>query len=52
MQINDVAVGGSEGTKRLRELRAMGYPIETRRRAIGTQWEYRLIPESEIVLSE
>lgn len=33
---------GTEGTKRLRELRAMGYAIENRRRAVGSQWEYRL----------
>jgi len=40
-------VGGSEGLKRLRELRAEGWPIEERRhpdprRAV---WQYRLPPQ-------
>lgn len=45
-------VGGSEGLRRLRELRAMGWPIE-RRPARGpgrTGWEYRLAPEQRPTL--
>lgn len=38
------AVGGSEGLKRLRELRADGYPIERRRHPDKNRavWQYRL----------
>jgi predicted DNA-binding ArsR family transcriptional regulator len=35
------AVGGTEGTRRLRELRGMGYNIE-KRRTEGRQFEYKL----------
>lgn len=35
--------GGSEGTRRLRELRALGYQVEKRKKADSTQFEYRLI---------
>ena len=37
-------VGGSEGLKRLRELRAEGHPIEERRHPDSrrTIWQYRL----------
>lgn len=33
---------GSEGLKRLRELRQRGLPIEARRIEGSAQWEYRL----------
>ena len=51
MEINDVNIGGSEGCRRLREIRAQVHagkrPPYTRieRRCVGmgsTQWEYRL----------
>ena len=41
-EINAPDVGGSEGTRRLRELRAVGYIIDQRRRENSDQWEYRL----------
>lgn len=34
---------GTEGTRRLRELRERGYLIEGRRIPHASQWEYRLI---------
>ncbi len=36
------SVGGTEGTRRLRELRKQGYKIEKRPTA-GRQYEYRLV---------
>ena len=39
--ITDPAVGGSEGLRRMRELRARGYSIDKRRATAGV-WEYRL----------
>lgn len=44
-------VGGSEGLKRLRELRLEGYNIEMRRHPDPAReiWQYRLVPELEIV---
>jgi len=39
--INDV--GGSEGTRRLRELRRDGWTIERRRDPESNQWQYRLV---------
>lgn len=45
MEIN--AVGGSEGTRRLREIRQI-FPCEKRKAAIGTQYEYRLLTKEEI----
>lgn len=53
MEINDVTTGGSEGCRRLRELRAecrsgkrAGWTDIQCRRSIGdgTQWEYRAVP--------
>jgi hypothetical protein len=53
MEINDVTVGGSEGCRRLRELRAecrtgkrAGWADILCRRSLGdsTQWEYRVVP--------
>ena len=41
-EINSPAIGGSEGTRRLREIRAAGSIIEKRRRADSDQFEYRL----------
>lgn len=39
-------VGGAQGTRRARELRAMGWPIELRPHpSSDTAWQYRLIPE-------
>ena len=35
-------IGGSEGMRRLRELRRKGFAIEARRRKDSAQWEYRL----------
>lgn len=42
MEINAVDVGGSEGCRRLRELRRLGYVIEKRRKHDSTQFEYRI----------
>lgn len=45
MELNAPDIGGSEGTRRLRELRALGHAIEKRKAKDpedGTQWEYRL----------
>lgn len=36
-------VGGSEGLRRVRELRAKGWYIEQRRRGDSTEREYRLV---------
>lgn len=36
-------VGGSEGLRRLRELRADGYDIKVRRSTDGDYFEYRLV---------
>lgn len=47
-EINSVQVGGTEGVRRLRELRADGYNIVKRRMEGSTQFEYRLI--STVVL--
>jgi hypothetical protein len=38
------SIGGIEGTRRLRELRASGYPIEKKYVSEGT-WAYRLLTE-------
>jgi len=50
MDINDVAVGGSEGCRRLRELRGEcsrgklpGVILKRRVRGKSTQYEYRLV---------
>jgi hypothetical protein len=37
------AVGGTEGTRRLRELREQGYEIEKRSMPESMQFEYRLV---------
>lgn len=43
MEINDVAVGGSEGTKRLRELKAEGKLDYTKEKIAGSsQFRYTL----------
>lgn len=45
-EINSVEVGGTEGTRRLRELRARlsgGFVIEKRKAQGSTMWEYRII---------
>jgi hypothetical protein len=49
--INHPAVGGSEGTRRLRELRELGYPIEKHRREGHDDYEYRLVSIVEMVRS-
>ena len=41
-EINSPALGGSEGTRRLRELRKKGYPIEKRKDQNGDAYEYRM----------
>jgi biotin operon repressor len=43
-------VGGSEGLKRLRELRAAGHPIEERRHPGPGRdiWQYRLLPDGPV----
>lgn len=46
VEIESVSVGGSQGTRRLRELRADGNWIEQRRKAGSTQYEYRLVQEA------
>lgn len=38
-------VGGSEGMRRLRELRNDGNSIEKRKKKGSSQWQYRLIDE-------
>ena len=42
-ELANVAVGGSEGLRRVRELYAMGYQVERRRRPGRQGWEYRLV---------
>jgi len=37
-----VQAGGTEGPRRLRELRNEGYVIEKRRKEDSAQWEYHL----------
>ncbi len=39
----DPAIGGSEGLRRVRELRAEGWTIEKRRMANSDAFEYRLL---------
>jgi hypothetical protein len=45
VELATAEVGGSEGLKRLRELRAMGYPIEERPHpdAGRSSWQYRIV---------
>ena len=38
-----VDVGGTEGCRRLRELRAKGYTIAKRKKIDSTQYEYKLV---------
>jgi hypothetical protein len=40
-------VGGSEGTRRLRELRARGFAISKRKKVGSTQFEYHLLSDQE-----
>lgn len=42
-----VEIGGTEGTRRLRELRQTGYRIEAYRVPGSSQWAYVLISEPE-----
>ena len=49
-EIENVAIGGSQGTRRLRELRADGWRIEKRPKANSTQWEYRLVGTKQLEL--
>jgi hypothetical protein len=46
-------VGGSEGLKRLREIRLDGYPIEMRKHPNPERdiWQYRLVREAEAALA-
>ena len=45
--LSSALVGGSEGTRRLRELRAQGWRIEARPHPEPgrTSWQYRLVAE-------
>ena len=43
MEINAANVGGSEGCRRLRELRSGGYVFSKRKRTGTSQYEYRLL---------
>ena len=45
-QIGHPAIGGSEGMRRLRELRKMGYPIVKQRHEGHDDWLYQLLPLS------
>lgn len=42
-EIANEEVGGSEGLRRLREIRAMGLTIAERKHATRAVWEYRMI---------
>jgi hypothetical protein len=42
--------GANNGTRRLRELRDMGFTIHKRRKADSFDWEYRLIPDQKEAL--
>lgn len=42
-EIESVHVGGSQGTRRLRELRADGAKIIKRKKAQSTQYEYKML---------
>lgn len=46
-EINSAAVGGTEGTRRLRELRAEGWQIVKRTVEGSRQFEYRLVSPAE-----
>lgn len=46
-EIESPACGGSQGTRRVRELRAGGAQIVTRRRAGHDDYEYRMTPPSQ-----
>lgn len=50
-ELANPSVGGSEGLRRLRELRAQGHPIEARKREGRQGWEYRLGEEGDGVVS-
>lgn len=41
-EIESASIGGSQGTRRLRELRAGGHQIIKRKKANSTQYEYKL----------
>lgn len=47
VSLSGVTSGGSEGMRRMRELRAQGYEIESRKKLGSEQWEYRLVLEVE-----
>jgi hypothetical protein len=53
-ELSSGGVGGSEGTRRLRELRGMGYVIEARANPDPrkTAWQYRLTFEPTDVVIE
>lgn len=48
-ELDHPAVGGSEGTRRLRELRKLGYTIEKRRHEGHDDFEYRLLSVTEAI---
>jgi transcription initiation factor IIE alpha subunit len=39
--------GANNGTRRVRELRELGYPIVRRHKAKSTDWEYSLIQPNQ-----
>ncbi len=43
--INAPGIGGSEGTRRLRELRKLGLPVEMRKKTGSDMYEYRVMSE-------
>lgn len=42
-EVNSKEVGGTEGTRRLRELREQGLNIEKRKEVEGDEFEYRVV---------
>lgn len=47
-ELTTEAVGGFAGTRRLRELREQGWPIDTRPKpGAENTWQHRLVPEEE-----
>ena len=46
--IASARIGGEAGTRRMRELRADGFPIVKRPREHSDGWEYRLLKDGEV----
>ena len=47
-ELENAEVGGTQGTRRLRELRANGYRIIQRRKQNSTQFEYHLLTDADV----